>query len=58
MRKNDPLLRMVTMEALPDEELPEYLCLWDGDEEEDRSNLTGYFLYRVCGNGLIYMEED
>jgi len=46
------------MEALPDEELPEYLCLWDGDEEEDRSNLTGYFLYRVCGNGLIYMEED
>ena len=49
---------MVTMETVPDEELPEYICLWDGDEEEDRNNLTGYFLYKVCGNGLVYMEED
>ena len=58
MKKDNPILKMVTMEAVPDEELPEYICLWDGDEEEDRNNLTGYFLYKVCGNGLVYMEEE
>lgn len=46
------------MDVLPNEDVPDYLCLWDGAEEEDKDNLIGYYLYRVSKHGLIYKEED
>ena len=46
------------METTPDEEVADYLCLWEGEEEEDKDNLIGYYLYKVCRHGLIYKEED
>lgn len=46
------------MDVLPDEEVADYLCLWDGAEEENKDNLIGYYLYKVSKHGLIYKEED
>jgi hypothetical protein len=50
--------KIVMMDVLPDEEVADYLCLWDGAEEEDKDNLIGYYLYKVSKHGLIYKEED
>ena len=58
MKKESQIIKMVTMELVPNEEVPEYLCLWDGIEEEDKNHLTGYNLDRICRHGLVYMEED
>lgn len=57
MKRNETY-RIVVMEVLPNEEVPEYLCLWDGGDEEDANSLTGYFLHRVSKHGLIYKEEN
>jgi hypothetical protein len=56
------------METVPDEEIPEYINLWDGPDlgsaasQEGPSprgaDLIGYYLYKVSDHGLIYKEEE
>lgn len=49
------------METVPDEEIPEYINLWDGPDLGSagaKDNLIGYYLYKVSDHGLIYKEEE
>tara|TARA_R110002073_G_scaffold26443_1_gene86666 strand:+ start:373 stop:543 length:171 start_codon:yes stop_codon:yes gene_type:complete len=56
---------------VPDEEIPEYINLWDGPDlgsaeakgdlgasSPGGANLIGYYLYKVSDHGLIYKEEE
>lgn len=51
-------MKLVVMETVPDEEVPEFINLWDGPRTESKDSLIGYYLYKVSDHGLIYKEEE